>query len=632
VLETFDEAGVQNVTITVTDALGTSAEAVMQVEVASPLQAVLSAEHINVTAGSDLELHIQVSGGHPPYSFASGFLGVDPNTGRISGSVERTASLGDTNVSIRVTDALGAPVVQVLRLHVSPPMEQVQTTLSTTEGARFESQPPSVAGGAGRLEFLCLACNLPPGVRFVAETGQLASGGSALTRGQYGPFSVGVRDGNKAVYKLPSILLDVRERLQVVWDTRPPVQMTLGRPLALKAPLATVTGGLGDLDYVVSGSLPPGIRLDRTSGLLFGSPTLLGNYTFSIEARDQAGAMSVVLSDHRVAVVPPGDCEDSANGPNGLGCGLGACLDAVAFDNAFACDCSGLEGNLNENCVSSDSSTAEDSGGSSASLLAVVAPLAVLLVVCAVILVVQWRRHQRKVQLARDNLAALRETIEERLNTELFSDGGTKVSRSAMEKLEIADRSLLVIERHLGKGEFGEVELARLKDRQLVAVKKLRGNAEREQQEQFLMEVWLTASLEHPNIVKVLGTCTRDTPFLVALEYMAGGDLRTFLRAGTKPSTAALLGAASQLASALVYLSRRGIVHRDLAARNVLLATKGTLAVVKLADFGMSRGLEERDYYRQASDDRVPVKWLVSLTCHTSTTDFVAHRTLHIGA
>lgn len=126
------------------------------------------------------------------------------------------------------------------------------------------------------------------------------------------------------------------------------------------------------------------------------------------------------------------------------------------------------------------------------------------------------------------------------------------------------------------------------------------------------MEVWLTASLEHPNIVKVLGTCTRDTPFLVALEYMAGGDLRTFLQASKDLSTAALLGVASQLASALVYLSGRGIVHRDLAARNVLLATEGTLAVVKLADFGMSRGLEERDYYRQTSDDRVPVKWLVS--------------------
>ena len=36
--------------------------------------------------------------------------------------------------------------------------------------------------------------------------------------------------------------------------------------------------------------------------------------------------------------------------------------------------------------------------------------------------------------------------------------------------------------------------------------------------------------------------------------------------------------------------------------RNVLLATKG--------DFGMSRAMEEKDYYRKTSNDRVPVKWM----------------------
>lgn len=50
------------------------------------------------------------------------------------------------------------------------------------------------------------------------------------------------------------------------------------------------------------------------------------------------------------------------------------------------------------------------------------------------------------------------------------------------------------------------------------------------------------------------------------------------------------------------------MVHRDLAARNVLVG-KGLLDV-RLSDFGMSRQLMDRDYYKKASDDKIPVKWM----------------------
>lgn len=50
------------------------------------------------------------------------------------------------------------------------------------------------------------------------------------------------------------------------------------------------------------------------------------------------------------------------------------------------------------------------------------------------------------------------------------------------------------------------------------------------------------------------------------------------------------------------------MVHRDLAARNVLVG-KGLLDV-RLSDFGMSRQLMDRDYYKKVSDDKIPVKWM----------------------
>ena len=55
-----------------------------------------------------------------------------------------------------------------------------------------------------------------------------------------------------------------------------------------------------------------------------------------------------------------------------------------------------------------------------------------------------------------------------------------------------------------------------------------------------------------------------------------------------------LLQYVQQLSSAMVHLESKNYVHRDIAARNVLVSSPD---VVKLADFGLSRGLEDTDFY-----------------------------------
>ena len=69
---------------------------------------------------------------------------------------------------------------------------------------------------------------------------------------------------------------------------------------------------------------------------------------------------------------------------------------------------------------------------------------------------------------------------------------------------------------------------------------------------------------------------------------------RYLLTEGQRIPKLLLLEYIHQLSSAMVHLEAKNYVHRDIAARNVLVASP---EVVKLADFGLSRGLQESDYY-----------------------------------
>lgn len=64
--------------------------------------------------------------------------------------------------------------------------------------------------------------------------------------------------------------------------------------------------------------------------------------------------------------------------------------------------------------------------------------------------------------------------------------------------------------------------------------------------------------LDHPHIVRVLALCTVDAPLMAALEYMDGGDLRSYLhRADPKPAAPVLINVCWQIANALGYLKAR---------------------------------------------------------------------------
>ena len=147
------------------------------------------------------------------------------------------------------------------------------------------------------------------------------------------------------------------------------------------------------------------------------------------------------------------------------------------------------------------------------------------------------------------------------------------------------------LQQRIGRGGMADVFLARdlLLDRP-VAIKVLFPEFAVDPNfvERFRREAQSAANLNHPNIVGVYDWGQYANTYFMAMEYVQGRTLADILRANGHVNSQQAAEIASEVAAALGFAHRNGVVHRDIKPANILIGANGQ---VKVADFGIARAM-----------------------------------------
>lgn len=146
----------------------------------------------------------------------------------------------------------------------------------------------------------------------------------------------------------------------------------------------------------------------------------------------------------------------------------------------------------------------------------------------------------------------------------------------------------------LGHGAFGAVCKARKKSSPangttFYAVKHIdKKKAGTKGLKEVFGEVETMSLLNHPNIVRLEETFQDESSLYIVMEYVAGGELQTSLKARGSFSENTTRHTVTQIILAMEYIHNKGIVHRDMKPANCLLHEAGDQLQCKIADFGFA--------------------------------------------
>ncbi|GMI84366.1 hypothetical protein HRI_002105900 [Hibiscus trionum] len=186
-------------------------------------------------------------------------------------------------------------------------------------------------------------------------------------------------------------------------------------------------------------------------------------------------------------------------------------------------------------------------------------------------MLVSWIRNKRSSEIKHQNGDS---------NLQVFSLSSIKAATNNFSN-----------ENKLGEGGYGPVYKGKLPKGKEIAVKRL-SKSSHQGVEEFKNEVTLTASLQHVNLVRVLGICTEKEEKMLVYEFMPNKSLDFYLYDPVKRHLldwrrrVSLIEGVTQGLLYLQEYSNYTIIHRDIKASNILLDYEMN---PKISDFGMAK-------------------------------------------
>jgi hypothetical protein len=258
------------------------------------------------TVGQAYSRAVQASGGTGSltWSISAGALPAGLNINSTTGTIAGTpTAAGTSSFTVRVQETGGQSDTQALSITINttPPPPNPPTITTTTLPAGTQdlpyNQPVQATGGTGALTWSLVAGagTLPAGLNLNPTTGAIAGTPTAAGTSS---FTVRVQDaGGLSDTQALSITINLPAGPSITTTTLP--AGTLGQ---FYNQTVQASGGVGSLTWSISaGTLPAGLNINSTTGVISGTPTVANTFSFTVRVQDAAlradtQALSIVIN------------------------------------------------------------------------------------------------------------------------------------------------------------------------------------------------------------------------------------------------------------------------------------------------------------------------------------------------
>ncbi len=226
------------------------------------------------------------AGGQPPYSWSTNYgtgglpAGLTLSSSGLLSGTPTTAIQGQ--VLVKVTDAKGTTVTGAFNLAINPALAIATTALVSGTPGLIYNQQVVLSGGTAPYSWSISNGTLPNGLSLDPIVGTIT--GTPTTAGTYN-FTVKVADGPGAMANAV-LTIQISSGLSMVTTS-------LGDTFIYNNSYSQTlfaSGGRPPYSWsILSGALPTGVTLDKNTGIISGTPTTLGTFTFVVQLTDADG-------------------------------------------------------------------------------------------------------------------------------------------------------------------------------------------------------------------------------------------------------------------------------------------------------------------------------------------------------